>query len=707
MPSGSVMQSGNGSKSRDLKPVRGDIQGLRAFAVLVVFAQHLFGWPQGGFVGVDIFFVISGFLITGLLLREHDRTGKVSFVGFYKRRIRRILPASLSALIATVALAWVVLPTPRAMSTSIDALWALVFAGNWRFASNGTDYFQEGTPPSPLQHFWSLGVEEQFYFVWPWLMVLIFLVSAKVFANRLNTRLLIAGTLLIIVVWSFIFSLQETATNPTWAYFSTFSRAWELGIGALLAVTSEHLVRLPRRVRTSLTQVGLVCMVASLFLVNESAGFPAPTALLPAVATACVIAAGTGSEAKRLSLLVNPISNFIGNISFSLYLWHWPVIVLLVSFLPAHNFEYYVLALALSFALAVLSFHFIEEPFRKGKSSRASLDHGRRSRDRVVSRTVNAQTVLASLIVLSLCAVGFMFLSSDLVSSNTSDSTQADSSGTATHQLGLPACIGAEALRVDAHCDKSPTGTVSPSIDKMGTDTGSSFDCWRAEGEEFKDCSLGSDASNTFKIALVGDSHAASLIPGLKELVEKGNIRIDLFVGWGCQWMEFSPDSNCYGPMKKVQDKLLRGEYDAVITTAGRNATPTDKSNVAKLFAKAWQPVVDNGTKIIAIADVPAPSEESLACLARVGFKPATSTCGTDENDALSTVDPLIEASAIVKGVHVIDLAQYFCFNGQCPAIIGNTIVYRDSAGHITASYATSLAPILTAEVMAALQLGE
>ncbi|HEY4616092.1 MAG TPA: acyltransferase, partial [Citricoccus sp.] len=154
-------------------PHRRDIQGLRAVAVLAVFLDHLAGWPRGGFVGVDIFFVISGFLITGLLLREYERTGTISFRTFYARRVKRILPASVLVLAVTTVLASLLFPLTRTLSTVGDALWALVFAGNWRFAVSGTDYFQEGTLPSPLQHYWSLGVEEQYYLLWPLLMVIV------------------------------------------------------------------------------------------------------------------------------------------------------------------------------------------------------------------------------------------------------------------------------------------------------------------------------------------------------------------------------------------------------------------------------------------------------------------------------------------------------------------------------------------------------
>ena len=173
--------------------VRADIQGLRAFAVVVVILHYLTGWPAGGFVGVDIFFVISGFLITGLLVREYERTDKISFLGFYRRRARRIIPVATLVLLTTVIAARALLPDDRATAVRGDAIWAFIFGGNWHMEAVGTDYFQKGLPPSPLQHFWSLSVEEQFYFVWPWVMLALVMLAAKIGWSKLARRNVIIG----------------------------------------------------------------------------------------------------------------------------------------------------------------------------------------------------------------------------------------------------------------------------------------------------------------------------------------------------------------------------------------------------------------------------------------------------------------------------------------------------------------------------------
>jgi len=314
---------------------RKDIQGLRAIAVVAVIFDHLVGWPSGGFVGVDVFFVISGFLITGLLLREYDREGRISFVGFYKRRVRRIVPAATVTLVVTAAVAFLVFNVGRANQTFWDAVSSFFFFGNWHFAAAGTDYFLAGGPVSPLQHFWSLSVEEQFYFVWPWLMLVIFLIGGRSAKwNSSVARRYVGAAMIVIIIASFGWSLWETSTNPTWSYFSTFSRAWELGIGALLAVVAGAFTALPSWLRPVLAWIGLLGIGASVFLITDAMPFPGPWAMAPVISTAVVIAAGTGAAPRFLLPVTNPVVGFVGDISYSLYLWHFPVIILLASVLP-------------------------------------------------------------------------------------------------------------------------------------------------------------------------------------------------------------------------------------------------------------------------------------------------------------------------------------------------------------------------------------
>ncbi|MET0673663.1 MAG: acyltransferase family protein [Microbacterium pygmaeum] len=346
---------------------RRDIQGLRAIAVLAVVSAHVVGWPRGGFVGVDVFFVVSGFLITDLLLRELALHGRISLRRFYARRVRRILPAALLVLVVVTIAAFAVFNRPRADQTLGDAIAAALLVSNWRFAAQGTDYFHAADAVSPLQHFWTLSVEEQFYLVWPGLILLTVLLTAAIVRRRRRVRATV-GTLALLVAgaslgWAFV----QTATDPTVAYFSTATRAWELAAGALLAVASPVLVRMPAVLGSMLAWVGLAGVIGAFLAIDpDTMPFPAPWALLPVIATALVIAGGLRIHAWRGHLfpLTNPISVFVGDVSYSLYLWHFPVIVFAAVLLPAGAVTTVVVLLVIAL-LSVTTYFMLEQPIHR------------------------------------------------------------------------------------------------------------------------------------------------------------------------------------------------------------------------------------------------------------------------------------------------------------------------------------------------------
>ncbi|MCE5289898.1 MAG: acyltransferase [Nocardiaceae bacterium] len=312
--------------------LRLDIQGLRAIAVLVVVANHLFKWPQGGYVGVDVFFVVSGYLITGLLLREHARTETISWIGFYKRRIKRIIPAAVTTIFVTCTLAPLALGWSRGVRTAIDGLWALFFVGNWRMYFQDTDYFQRSQLPSPLQHYWSLGVEEQFYTVWPWLLLALMTVLLKVTGHLGYDRSVTAVAITLIGGASFLLAMVQTAQSPSAAYFSSLTRAWELGVGVLVAVASFATVKIPLSLRPILAWAGIAGIIASVLLINDRTPFPGPWAAAPVLSTALVIAVGEGGYPNRyVPILTSGLTHYIGDLSYSIYLAHYPVIILLAG----------------------------------------------------------------------------------------------------------------------------------------------------------------------------------------------------------------------------------------------------------------------------------------------------------------------------------------------------------------------------------------
>ncbi|MGD8194900.1 acyltransferase family protein [Herbiconiux sp. P18] len=343
-----------------------DIQGLRALAVIAVILDHVVGWPLGGFAGVDVFFVISGFLITGLLIRDAGRStdGRPSMRRFYAMRMRRIAPAAVTVLVVTCATAWLLFNQPRFWSTVWDAVSAFFFVSNWRFAVEGTDYFQAQDAVSPLQHFWSLSVEEQFYLVWPLLVVLLLGVVGRR-ASPMRRRVLLGVALGVLGAASFGFALWQSAETPAVAYFSTLTRVWELAFGGLLAVAAPLVMRLPVAVRFVLGWAGLAGIVASLLLVDSSFAFPGPWAAPAVLATGAVVAAGVGGRQPWLFPLTNPVAGFIGDLSYSLYLWHFPVLVFTLLLLPEQTPAVTAVILGTTLAVALVSYFLIEQPLHR------------------------------------------------------------------------------------------------------------------------------------------------------------------------------------------------------------------------------------------------------------------------------------------------------------------------------------------------------
>jgi peptidoglycan/LPS O-acetylase OafA/YrhL len=346
---------------------RADVQALRAVAVLTVVLYHAhIPYLTGGYVGVDVFFVISGFLITGLLVREKERTGKISIKKFYGRRMRRIMPAAALTMIVTVVASYHWLGYIRGAHIAEDAQWSSVFLANIHYAAVGTDYLNSQDPPSTLQHFWSLSVEEQFYVVWPVMFLILGLLG-----RRYASRWLMIVPVGLVVVASYAYSIWYTAESVTPAYFSPFTRACELGAGAMLAVIMPTLKKIPLAWSLVLSIGGMAGILATAFTFTDTTTFPGSMVALPVLATCAVLAGGSAAGANETKLnsvyAVKPIQ-WIGLWSYSLYLLHWPILTIASQRLghvpPAQTRAILVVS---AIALAALSYSFIENPVRNWK----------------------------------------------------------------------------------------------------------------------------------------------------------------------------------------------------------------------------------------------------------------------------------------------------------------------------------------------------
>lgn len=343
---------------------RPDIEGMRAVAVGLVLLYHGFHAPfTGGFVGVDVFFVISGFLITNLLLHEKARNGGISVSRFYARRVRRILPAATLVVLATVFASYRWLGFIAGNEIAEDAKWAAVFTANIHFGRLGTDYLGSKLPPSPLQHMWSLGVEEQFYLVWPGLFLALVLV-----VKGARQRKALAILLPVIIGSSLAWSVIETRSNATWAYFSPLTRAWELALGALVAVLATAVARVrPSWLIELLSLCGIGGIIVSALVLNSSTHYPGSAVILPVTSTAVLIAAGCANPRTLVgrALAVRPMQ-WMGARSYSLYLWHWPFLIIAAEY-TGHDLSAIQNTglLLLALAATALTYQLVENPVRR------------------------------------------------------------------------------------------------------------------------------------------------------------------------------------------------------------------------------------------------------------------------------------------------------------------------------------------------------
>lgn len=693
-----------------------DIQGLRALAVLAVVADHLFaavvpGFPEGGFVGVDVFFVISGFLITGNLLREHRRTGRISPITFYTKRAKRLLPAAIATLTLTVVLANLILNTGRAREVWWDAVAGFFFSANWRFASAGTDYFQSSAPPSPLQHFWSLAVEEQFYFVWPWLMLLIFLLIGRQRIGNIQLAHRAAGaTMIMIILGSFVWAMKETSTQPTWAYFSTFSRTWELGVGALLAVGATRLGQIPNAIRPALAWTGFVGIVSSIFIIDAELPFPAPWAALPVLATALVIAAGTGGQQTMVLPLTNRVSQYIGDMSYSLYLVHFPVIILGMA-LMGESWLYIPVVICVTAALSILFYEFVEPV----PAFAAGL--WRQVRKKQQLEWCSERKSYAGLAVLALATatiVPVALFGQSIFYPNAAATAAAVPGAVTLQNSATPAKTGI-AGQIDAAIATSTWPDLKPSIFDAATDKAPHMDgsakCMHPGNYTDTDlCTYGPDSASKTAV-VIGDSIAVSWMPALVPALNAEGYKVRAIGLGSCPFiaadiiLEGKPDetARCNASHVAIPNLVqainpslvILSNQEGAVNSLGKGADGMAKWVAAR--SEAISSIAAPNRKVVILTPPPA-GKDPQVCATKVS---TPSNCVGEIRPVWHQMHNAEAAAAKATEAAFIDTSPWFCSDrGICPAFIGTTPTRLDLL-HVTASYAATLADPIRASLKA------
>ena len=670
--------------SRVIRKFRPDIEGLRAVAVTLVVLSHLgLGFP-GGYVGVDVFFVISGFIITRQLGAGIHRADRMSFREFYARRARRILPAATVVIVGTVLACWIWESPLLAKSSASDGLFSALSAINWRLAVNGTDYFQASSPPSPFQHFWSLSVEEQFYAAWP-LLILVIGASA---GNRYGRRKSLIWALLMVMAASLTLTIRMTALSPSWAYFGTQTRAWELAFGALLAVTVDCWTRMPPALASQMSWLGLGMITLSAVTYGSSTPYPGSAVVLPVVGAAFVIAGGSPGWSRSAEFLLGrrPVQ-FLGRTSYSWYLVHWPALVIApLAIGHALTTADKCLVLLGSLALAVLMFYTVEQPARRWSWPVRRPRYG-----------------LAFGSILLAASISTTMLISDHVA--IPGGTGAGHAVTSTSSLR----VVTEAIAAGARLTRLPQD-ITPPLERAADDRSfTTSTCLMGEltttPAPNSKCSFG-DLRSRRTMAVVGDSHANQWTPALDVFAKANHWKIVLYAMAACPAgvypYDIDPHTNrvytqCNEWRNMVFARLKALKPRVVLVASELRSIDIDPNGMVQAIHNYQR----TGARVVYLEDTPDPQRIGAVpdCLA--GHPNDIQACSLSRQDPATRLNGFIQrriesAAARRAGARLIDPTSWFCTAATCPPVINDIVVYMDDS-HVTASYVRWLAPVMSA----------
>ena len=561
--------------------------------------------PDGGFIGVDVFFVISGFLITGLLVREWSAKGRIDLLVFYARRFRRLLPAALLALAVTTVASYLVLSSLRFPGVAGDAASAALYVSNVRFAANAIDYLGAEAAPSPVLHFWSLSVEEQYYLFWP----LIVVVSLRLVALR-RIGLLIGA----MIVLSFGLALVWTDLAAPWAFFSLPTRAWELGVGALIAV---GLLRLPRGTPHVLASVavwaGLALIAAGVVVIGPGTPYPGTAALIPVVGTALVIVGGGAASPRPSRLLAMRVPRWVGRISYSLYLWHWPILVLVPLALGVESLALNLALVGVAVVIAAASTELIEVPIRSGRAlplpPRASL---------VVAGAASIVVAVGAI------AAGAIVL------------------GPATTPVAADEVVSLDGELPPGRLAGPVPDVLTPSLEQAYYDVPSGYGdgCHLDYATvEPPACAYGPPGA-TIPVLLLGDSHAQQWLPALQRLAAQRGWRLRAVTKSACPMVDATvwngPLKRAYRECDAWRERALRlidEEQPELVLIASADMYDVldeqdrplkDGAGGSAAAAAAWDAglasylgrAAEHASRVVVLADTPRVGYDPAECLA-------------------------------------------------------------------------------------------
>ena len=695
---------------------RTDIQGLRALAVAAVLGFHL--WPAavtGGYVGVDVFFVVSGFLITSHLLRRPIRDGR-DLLGFWARRVRRLIPAASLVLLVTIVAAAAWLPTTTLVQVGREVLASALYLENWALARSETDYLAADQLHSPVQHYWSLSIEEQFYLVWPLLLAAVAWAGLRARRRhrdpeRTTAALAVALTGAVLVA-SLGWSVWMTWAEPAAAYFVSTTRFWELALGGLLAaVLALRAVHAPApegqmgaepgtppaasALRAVAAWTGLAMIAVTVLTFDAETAFPGYAALLPTVGALLVIAAdadrlraGPGAALRR-----RPVQ-WLGDTSYSVYLWHWPLIVIAPFALSRDLSDVDLLAiLGVTLLLAWFSQRYVEDRLRFHP---------------LLTRRLGATFAMLGLCVAVVggTAVGVREWASAAERDAVVDARAA------VAQAGP--CLGAQVVR-DETCE-DPGLVLPPTAAAQDKPVVYADGCWNDSPFTTRNvCTYGDGTGEpTARLALVGNSHAGHWVPALEDAIATDGWQLDTYLQSVCYTVDAPIElpgegvtQACQATNRWAVESVVTGGYDLVVLSDRTHqplAGVAEEDQVAAAedaYRETLAAFTDAGIPVLVLRDTPAMPRNVPECLVQLAYDP--DACGAPPATALEP-DPLAAAaSADTTGLVSVTSVDHLMCDEICHPVIGGVTAYFDH-GHLTATFARTLAPEVSGAVRAALE---
>ncbi|WP_227394331.1 acyltransferase family protein [Jeotgalibacillus aurantiacus] len=650
------------------KKFRPEIEGVRAVAALLVAVYHIWLGSVSG--GVDVFFIVSGYLITTTLLVRLEKTKTINYTEYILGLGKRLFPIAYTVIFVTAIAAIFILPRTTWGQTIPQVFSSLFYYQNWQLANTAVDYLADNSTASPFQHFWALSIQGQFYVTWPLIIFLTYIIATRLFKTALRKTLL--GVLILIFTSSLIYSVYITEVNQPWAYFDTFARAWEFSLGGILALLLPYL-KFNKVITFVIGWVGLsiICLTGILLPVSDV--FPGYAALLPTFGVILVIISAENASVLGVhKLLGSKPFVYFGSISYGFYLWHWPLLVFYFAFFQTETVSVFagMMILVVTFILSVISIKGIESPVRNLNNK--------------LQKKKLSGALLAFMMPVILVGVSWSLYLSEIQASQDNASVE-DYPG---------------ARAISESLEPAPDLIPIPDAVNAKTDFPTFYaekDCYTERTEDgVAKCSYGETENPDYTIALVGGSHSGHWFPALEIIAQNQNIEIELYNKDACRFSKDDFDGtlteSCMDWNNEVIEPLKQDPPDLIFTTANVNRN----EYVPEGYLEMWREF-EGISNVFAIRDNPRMPMDPPVCV-----EETPGECSIPREEGLSEEAPWETTENIPSNVYFADLSEYFCTDEECPSVIGNVLIYRDNH-HITATYAKTMAPALEEKIMEAL----